>query len=641
MYSSFHNQCEKAPVDSWLPSAAGASADVSQPADTSSTLSRSTYFPSHAVSPTTPFNDLMAHDAHHVRSLHTPSGSPSTHQQSFPSQEHPASLRRHLSEPNIQSVAAQHALHYPISNATETRYHRQRQRQQHRPSFRLSVTPVIPSPRSVSFSVDRSPSTAFSAASSGWDPRADTCVEPLQEITAVTPTHSLHASIWILVDPSKWPSLLDLPPIIAGDQITSSVGPCHSAFSNPFSEHVLATRSTSLGVVDVDPPLHSETAQTWLHSPPSSLVSIARPEAPEKEHNAVTPDPSVSKASSFVSLSGTSVRKRPRRRDIERLYGSWSGSSKSYGTRIHLDAHIIMQPHRSKRSSAGEIHGILRDLNCTVLPSVIGIEFKELRKQWRKAKKERIARRERTQERFNMRSEQTGLQYLPQSYERQPSPLSCGRQQFYGPGMRGAELDQQQAVGEAMSRYPLGPECLSMRPQSFQQQYRYTVSHLLYPVVPTSHISSSWPERPTQHEDPMPPQQGCPTPGQARSSAQAAYEYERERHGQSWTPPSLPDSPLSVYNMSPPSSQPQPLWGEGERERNNEVNEEAEGDKVNEKGEEERNEEEEDLDDNQEGKGEVNDNSKEDLDDVWTYIIVLASVVGLQSVVSMVAIVLN
>ncbi|KAH9984861.1 hypothetical protein BJV77DRAFT_1088683 [Russula vinacea] len=352
MYSSFHNQCEKAPVDSWLPSAAGASADVSQPADTSSTLSRSTYFPSHAVSPTTPFNDLMAHDAHH---------------------EHPASLRRHLSEPNIQSVAAQHALHYPISNATETRYHRQRQRQQHCPSFRLSVTPVIPSPRSVSFSVDRSPSTAFSAASSGWDPRADTCVEPLQEITAVTPTH-------------------DLPPIIAGDQITSSVGPCHSAFSNPFSEHDLATRSTSLSVVDVDPPLHSETAQTWLHSPPSSLVSIARPEAPEKEHNAVTPDPSVSKASSFVFLSGTSVRKRPRRRDIERLYGSWSGSSKSYGTRIHLDAHIIMQPHRSKRSSA---------------------EFKELRKQWRKAKKERIARRERTQERFNMRSEQQACSTSP------------------------------------------------------------------------------------------------------------------------------------------------------------------------------------------------------------------------------------
>jgi hypothetical protein len=74
-----------------------------------------------------------------------------------------------------------------------------------------------------------------------------------------------------------------------------------------------------------------------------------------------------------------------------------------------------------------------------------------------------------------------------------------------------------------------------------------------------------------------------------------------------------------------------------------EVNEEAEGDKVNEKGEEERNEDEEDLDDNREGKGEVNDNGKEEgeEDGVWTYMIVLICMVGLQSVVSMVAIVLN
>lgn len=167
-------------------------------------------------------------------------------------------------------------------------------------------------------------------------------------------------------EPSKWPSLLDLPPITAEDQITSPVGRYHSAFSNPFSEYDFATRSTSLCVVDVDPLLHSETVQTWLHSPSSSLVSIARPGAPEKEHDAVPPDPSVSKASSFVSLPGTSVRKRRRRRNIEHLYGSWSGNSKSYGTRIHLDAHIIMQAHRSKRTSAGEIHGILRDLNCTI-----------------------------------------------------------------------------------------------------------------------------------------------------------------------------------------------------------------------------------------------------------------------------------
>ena len=150
-----------------------------------------------------------------------------------------------------------------------------------------------------------------------------------------------------------------MPPITAGYQITSPVGRYHSTSSNPFSEHNFATPSTSSGVVDVDPLLHLETAHPWLHSPASSLVSIARPETPDNEHDAAPPDPSVSKTSLSVSLPGTSVRKRHRRRDTERLYGSWSGSTKNYGTRIHLDAHIIMQPHRSKRTSAGEIHGIL------------------------------------------------------------------------------------------------------------------------------------------------------------------------------------------------------------------------------------------------------------------------------------------
>jgi hypothetical protein len=237
-----------------------------------------------------------------------------------------------------------------------------------------------------------------------------------------------------------------------------------------------------------------------------------------------------------------------------------------------------------------------------------------------------------------MHLEQTSLQYLTHSYERQPSPLSYGRQQLYGLGMPGPEVDLQQAAGEAMSRYPLGPKTLSMRPQSLQQQYG--VSHSLYPVVPTLPIPSSWPEQSTQHDGATPPQRGGPTPGRARPLAQAAYDDERERQGQSWTPPSLPDSPLPVYNMSPPSSQPQPLWGKGEGD--NEVKAEAEGDKEgDEKGEEEGNGEDDDNDnDNGKGEGEVNDSGKEkeaEEDDVWTYIIVLTFMVGLQFVVSMVA----
>ncbi|ORY06984.1 hypothetical protein K493DRAFT_199046, partial [Basidiobolus meristosporus CBS 931.73] len=73
---------------------------------------------------------------------------------------------------------------------------------------------------------------------------------------------------------------------------------------------------------------------------------------------------------SFVSLPGVNSKKRPRRRfdEIERLYAcSWPGCSKSYGTLNHLNAHVTMQKHGSKRQ-----------------PS----EFKELRKYWKQQKQD-------------------------------------------------------------------------------------------------------------------------------------------------------------------------------------------------------------------------------------------------------------
>ncbi|OBZ74052.1 hypothetical protein A0H81_06160 [Grifola frondosa] len=87
-----------------------------------------------------------------------------------------------------------------------------------------------------------------------------------------------------------------------------------------------------------------------------------------------------SKTYSFVSLPGNAVKKRPRRYDeIERLYQcSWPNCTKAYGTLNHLNAHVQMQRHGAKRSPG---------------------EFKELRKQWRQAKKEADeAERERERE---------------------------------------------------------------------------------------------------------------------------------------------------------------------------------------------------------------------------------------------------
>jgi len=81
------------------------------------------------------------------------------------------------------------------------------------------------------------------------------------------------------------------------------------------------------------------------------------------------------KVYSFVALPGINTKKRPRRRydEIERHYAcNFPGCTKSYGTLNHLNAHVQMQKHGPKRH-----------------PS----EFKELRKQWRRQKREEEERK--------------------------------------------------------------------------------------------------------------------------------------------------------------------------------------------------------------------------------------------------------
>ncbi|KAK7056410.1 hypothetical protein VNI00_002965 [Paramarasmius palmivorus] len=104
--------------------------------------------------------------------------------------------------------------------------------------------------------------------------------------------------------------------------------------------------------------------------PPSDIPEAGTSSSDRRKSNSADPS---SRTYSFVALPGNAVRKRPRRRydEIERLYQcSWPDCNKAYGTLNHLNAHVTMQKHGSKRS-----------------PN----EFKELRKQWRKAKKEQEA----------------------------------------------------------------------------------------------------------------------------------------------------------------------------------------------------------------------------------------------------------
>lgn len=66
---------------------------------------------------------------------------------------------------------------------------------------------------------------------------------------------------------------------------------------------------------------------------------------------------SINTVYSFVPIPGAAQHKRPRRRfeEIERMYKcGWQGCEKAYGTLNHLNAHVTMQSHGSKRTPEGK-----------------------------------------------------------------------------------------------------------------------------------------------------------------------------------------------------------------------------------------------------------------------------------------------
>lgn len=71
-----------------------------------------------------------------------------------------------------------------------------------------------------------------------------------------------------------------------------------------------------------------------------------------QRESSVSSTSSDNKVYSFVAIPGTNQRKRPRRRydEIERLYHcNFAGCTKAYGTLNHLNAHVSMQQHVSKK----------------------------------------------------------------------------------------------------------------------------------------------------------------------------------------------------------------------------------------------------------------------------------------------------
>lgn len=142
-----------------------------------------------------------------------------------------------------------------------------------------------------------------------------------------------------------------------------------SPMQNTFAHGLLASPTSALPYSPISDNLYGP-------SPPGTGTSTSSSVAPMSSGLPTSPSRSISqhlhrslsasqipsdsldrKTYSFVALPGNAVKKRPRRRydEIERLYVcSWPDCNKSYGTLNHLNAHVTMQKHGSKRSPNGE-----------------------------------------------------------------------------------------------------------------------------------------------------------------------------------------------------------------------------------------------------------------------------------------------
>lgn len=145
---------------------------------------------------------------------------------------------------------------------------------------------------------------------------------------------------------SPYPPQHDVPPQYAGQPMTSYGRPEWAGqYSSPMGYG------------------HSP-ATTGGAAPNMMAHAIARPPAvgshpgapPVVYPNMMQGGHPLSTVYSFVPIPGAQQHKRPRRRyeEIERMYKcGWNGCEKAYGTLNHLNAHVTMQSHGTKRTPEG------------------------------------------------------------------------------------------------------------------------------------------------------------------------------------------------------------------------------------------------------------------------------------------------
>ncbi|SMY20931.1 unnamed protein product [Zymoseptoria tritici ST99CH_1A5] len=157
--------------------------------------------------------------------------------------------------------------------------------------------------------------------------------------------------------------------------------------------------------------------QMGYHSPATTggaapnMVAHAIPRPPAGGHP-------LSTVYSFVPIPGAQQHKRPRRRyeEIERMYKcGWNGCEKAYGTLNHLNAHVTMQSHGTKRTPE---------------------EFKEIRKEWKAKKKEEENSRKAEEERQRQEAQRSGQD----TSQPQGQPGQYGQPHMMAPSMGGPQL---------------------------------------------------------------------------------------------------------------------------------------------------------------------------------------------------------
>ncbi|KAL8243692.1 hypothetical protein R6Q59_009950 [Mikania micrantha] len=161
--------------------------------------------------------------------------------------------------------------------------------------------------------------------------------------------HHAHSNTHVPIDPSISQASPTYPPY-------SPYGPQPGQEMPPYPPHQAQHMYRPPHEWGSYPPQHGMPGQ-YQHPPVQGPPPASAPNRPGQVY-------------SFVPIPGAQQHKRPRRRyeEIERMYKcGWNGCEKAYGTLNHLNAHVTMQSHGTKRTPE---------------------EFKEIRKEWKARKKE-------------------------------------------------------------------------------------------------------------------------------------------------------------------------------------------------------------------------------------------------------------